>query len=96
MSRQLEQHVEDRSRRRHLAIVAAVEYELVEAVSYAGGQLHGFSVKLSGGDCLITLRLNLAGKEQISFVGGADLGSCLIKAVRLARADELKYRPSKF
>jgi hypothetical protein len=96
MSRQLEQHLEEVTKRRHLAVVAAVEYALVGSIERAGGELTGFSVKLAEGDCLLTLRVTLAGRSQVSFVGAEDLGSALIKAVNLGRHDKLKYRPSKF
>lgn len=96
MSRQLEQYQEQREAKRRKAILIAVEGGLGDALSHAGCVLLGFSVKLSGEDCLMTLRVLLAGREQISFVGGTDLGSCLIKCSRLARTDKLTFRDSKF
>ena len=96
MSRQLEAVQEARQKKHNSAVVAAVDYQLVEAVQRAGGVLLGFSVKLSGDDCLITLRVLLGGREQIAFVGGATLGLTLIKCVRLALSDKLSFRDSKF
>lgn len=96
MSRQLEAKQEQARTRRNRAIVAAVEFALSEAVERSGAVLTGFSVKTGPTDTLLTLRVVLAGRPQIAFVGGADLGSCLIKAVRLGKSDGLKYRASKF
>jgi hypothetical protein len=96
MSRQLEQGLEEKRRKRNKAIVAAVEYSLIEAVARSGAILEGFSVKLGPMGTLLTLRVQLAGRRQVAFVGGEDLGSCLIKAARLAGLDKLDYRASKF
>ena len=96
MSRQLEQAQEDRRDKRNKLILAAVEFALVDAIQRSGGELQGFSVKHSPSETLLTLRVNLAGRSQIAFVGGEDLGSCLIKAVRLGNSDKLNYRASKF
>lgn len=96
MSRQLEKVREERSGRRDAAIVKAVEYALVGAVAHSGGVLEGFSAKLSGGDCLLVLRVVLAGKKQITFVGAETLGDALLKAVRLGERDKLKYKPDRF
>ena len=96
MSRQLEEMSERRSVRRHLAIVKAVEFELERSVGAAGGDLQGFAFKNRGSDCLLILKVILAGKAQVAFVGGEDLGSCLIKAVREAKGDKLKWREDKY
>ena len=96
MSRLLEQLVEERSKKRQLKIVAAIEFELERSVQHAGAELVGFSVKLRPGECLLVLRVILAGRDQVAFVGAEDLGSCLIKAVHLARSDKLAWRADKY
>ena len=92
MSRQLEQAIEEKSARRHLAILKAVEYDLERSVAESGGHLTGLGVKLTGGDCLITLRANLGGEAKVSFVGAGDFGDALIKAVREIRSGKLRWR----
>lgn len=96
MSRQLEQEVENRSHKRHLAIVSAVEYGLTKGVERAGGQLTGLAVKYNGSDCLVVVKAILAGRSQVAFVGGEDLGTCLVKAAREAGTDKLKWRDDKY
>jgi len=96
MSRQLEQLQEEKSRRRHKAILLAVEGALETALSKTGYVLEGFSVNLSGGDCLITLRGFKESKRFVAFVGAGDLGSCLVKALREAGADRLAWRADKY
>ncbi len=96
MSRQLEQHKEDAARRRHEAIVRAIEFEMDSAISSSGHTLLGFSAKLSSGDCLITIRAVRGGSRQICFVGGSDLGSAIIKCVREGRVDKLNWREDRY
>lgn len=96
MTRQLEVATEERRAKRNRLIVAAVEYDLTRAVERSGAILLGFSVKLGPVDTLLTVRVELAGRPQVAFIGAADLGTCFIKAVGLAKRDKLEYRASKF
>lgn len=96
MSRQLEQVIEERSRKRGLLIVMAIEYGLAEAVQRAGGQPTGIAVKGILGDCLIVVKATFPGGPQVAFVGAEDFGSALIKCVRLAAADKLLWRADKY
>lgn len=96
MSRQLEQVREEKQRRRDNAILLALDGGLVESVSSAGGVLSGFSVSLRGGDCLITIKALLAGRPQIAFVGAEDLTSCVLKVVREAKSDRLRWRDDQY
>lgn len=96
MSRQLEQIVEERTARRNLALIKAVEFELVGSVEAAGTALTGFSVRLSEFSCLITLRGVRDGVLVVAFVGSDDLGSCMLKCVREARMDKLTWQKDKF
>lgn len=96
MSRQLEQHEEDRNNKRRKQIVSAVEYELVEAVGRAGAEFTGFSIRHNPVECLMVVKGVLAGKPQVAFVGAADMGGAIIKAVRLARMDKLVWKVDKW
>lgn len=96
MTRQLEQEREDRQKKRDNAVLLALEGGLAADVGHAGGELEGFSVRLNGGDCLITIRANVAGRRQICFVGAETLVDALLKSCREARQDKLKWRPDKY
>jgi len=79
-----------------VALVRALEYELEGSVAHAGAMLTGFSVKLGEGETLITLRAVLAGRNQIAFVGSGDLPSCLLKVIREAMGDKLRWKDDKY
>lgn len=78
------------------ALVRALEFELEGSVGHAGAVLTGFSVKLGDEEVLITLRGILAGRAQIAFVGGGDLPGCLLKVVREAMGDKLRWRDDRY
>lgn len=96
MSRQLEQASEERNRRRRKKIVEAVEYGLDSAIEHAGGELTGIAIKYNGGDVLLVVKVVLAGKQQVAFVGADDLGSGLVKVVREGFADRLRWREDRY
>ena len=96
MTRQLEQEWEDRKRREVNELAMLVDGGLEAAVAHAGGVLTGFSIRLNSGDCLMTMRVVLAGRRQIAFVGSDTLGNVLRKATREARKDGLTFRDDKY
>jgi hypothetical protein len=96
MTRQLEQELEDRGKRERDAVVQAVYGGLVDAISSTGRELQGFSAKLSGGDCLITLRAIGDEGAVVGFVGSEDLAACLRKVVREAHRGELRWRDDAY
>lgn len=96
MTRQLDAIHERRTKKRQLAIVAAVEYALQGAIEHSGAEYLGFAAKCMPGECLVTIKGILAGRAQVAFVGAEDLGGALIKAVRLGRSDKLKWKPDRY
>lgn len=96
MTRQLDQIQEERQARKYRALVKALEYDLEGSVGHAGGVLSGFSVRFGGYETLVTLRAVVAGRHQIAFVGSSSLVEALLKCVRLAKNDELKWRGDKY
>lgn len=96
MSRQLEQIVEERQAKRSKAIVECVEFGLEQAIHRAGAELVGLAVKFRPGECLVVVKVVLAGRQQVAFVGADDFGSALLKAVREARRDKLRWREDKY
>jgi hypothetical protein len=96
MTRQLEQSQEDTLRRRYQRLGRAVDGELDDALQADGYELLGFSCKLSGGDCLVTLRLENGVGRFIAFVGSSSLAEALIKATREAKSGGLDYRADRY
>lgn len=78
------------------AAALAIAGELEAAVSYAGAELTGFSMRLSEEETLMTLRVVLAGRRQVAFVASGTMAQCLAKAVRDAKSDKLRWKADKF
>lgn len=96
MTRQLEAKREQRQAKKDRALLIALEGGLEDDVARAGGVLTGFSARLAGVDCLLTVRATLAGKPQICFIGAESLVEAILKLGREARGDKLKWRVDKF
>lgn len=96
MSRQFDQFAEERQSKANMKLVAAIEFELSKAVEYAGGVLVGYSVRCGDGDSLVTLRVTLAGRKQVAFVGAETPADAIRKAVREGFKDKLAWRKDKY
>jgi len=96
MSRQLEQALEERAKKRRDSEYAAAHGGLVDAVSRAGGILQGMSVRWDGVSVLLTLRARFPAGGMVAFVGGEELGPALAKAMTEARTDALNWRVDKY
>ena len=96
MSRQLEQGREERQKREDNSVLLACESGLAAAVSRAGGELTGLGVRYSTMDVLITIKAVFPAGPQICFVGGETIGKALVKGMREAYLDRLKWRPDKY
>lgn len=96
MSRQLELAREQREEKRRIGILEAVEGGLEAAVSHAGGQFTGMAVKGGEGDCMLVIKAVMPAGPCVAFVGASDLGSALMKAVREARRDKLRWRADQY
>lgn len=96
MPHTLEQERQKLQEKRDNEILAAVDFELIGAIAHAGGVLTGFSVKFGASDVLVTLRVILAGRQQVSFVGAPTLGDSLRKCVVDAYHDELRWKADAF
>lgn len=66
------------------------------AISRAGGELLGMSVRYGKQDCLVTLRLRFPAGRFVCFVGGYSLAECLLKAYRDANNDRLKLKVDEY
>jgi hypothetical protein len=69
---------------------------LITAVKAGGRLLTGFSVKLNGYDCLMTLRATKGDIPEVAFVGAETLTALILKAAREARKDELHWRADQW
>jgi len=96
MSRQLEQQAEERSARRHQAILRAVEYEIERALHKDGYELTGLSFKIGPADCLAVVKATNGKGPQVCFVGSEDLGSALAKVVSESYRGRLRWKPDEF
>jgi hypothetical protein len=77
-------------------VLVAVFGGLERAVSRAGGDLAGFSIRLRGYEVLMTLRIDMPAGPMIAFVASDSLANVLTKAVRDAESDRLRLRPDQF
>lgn len=96
MSDGLSAAASEKALRRNVRIGRLADYGLVDAVSRAGGQLLGLSVKFGNGDVLVTLRVLMPKGRVIAFVGAETLGAALIKAARQANNDGLKWKDDRY
>ncbi len=96
MSRQLEQRMEDRNSNERKKLLLAVYGGLDSAVSQAGGNLTGLTIKFSGVDCLLVVKARFPAGPVVAFVGADDLAGCFIKATREAGSDALRWRADKY
>ena len=96
MSRQIDEQSESRVRREAMELDRCCTGGLEANVGRSGAELIGFSAKVSEYECLLTVRVILAGRRQISFVGSETLAGALRKLARSASKDELRFRQDKY
>ena len=96
MTRQLDKELEARFDRERTEVYRACSGGLADAVAEAGGLLQGLSAKLSGADCLLTVRAEFGPGRMVAFIGGEDLAACLRKAMREARSDSLRWKEDQY
>jgi hypothetical protein len=96
MTSALDASVEEKRAKQRLYVGKVCEGGLESAVSRMGGELRGFSVKMSGVDVLVTLRADFPAGRMIAFVGGSTLGNALAKAFRDGHSDALRWRVDKW
>lgn len=96
MSRQLEQANEERSKKFDRALKLAANGGLADAVERAGGELRGFSFKQDPWECLLTVRATFPAGKMVGFIGAPTLGGCLVKCLREAERDAVRWRADKW
>lgn len=96
MTRQLEQQMEERTKKRHAQVVKAVEYALEGAITRSGGEYLGFAYKHRQNDALLVIKAIFPAGPMVAFCGSEDLVGCLIKAVIQGNQDKLVWRQDKY
>lgn len=96
MSRQLEQIQEEREMRRQGALVKALEYGLAGTLEGQGITLIGFAVIYDAYECLMTLKADIGGTRKVAFVGGGSVAECVLRALRAAQADRLRWKEDEY
>lgn len=96
MSRQLEQVREEKQKKLDAAVLLSLEGGLVEAVGRAGGDLVGIAIHWRGDGWLAIVKVELAGRRQIAFVGAETLAKLFVKITREANRDKLSWRDDKY
>ena len=96
MSRQLEQEQETFETNRRRGLVKALEYSFVGSLEGQGIELIGFSIRYDAFNCLMTIKADIAGKRQVSFVGSDTIMNVLLKADHMARNCVLKWKDDQY
>ena len=96
MSRQKDTHREEREKARRLALIKAVEFNLVDALHNQGATLLGFAIRYEEFSCLMTLKVDINGVKCVSFVGSDTIMNCILKADSEAAGNRLKWRADKY
>lgn len=96
MTRHLDVKVEERETAKRDALVRALEFGIVGALSTQGIELMGLSIKYDAFNCLLTLKADVAGVRSVSFVGSDTMVNVLLKADSMAANEVLKWRPDQY
>ena len=95
MSQELEVFVQQ-NEKRLLKLGRLLDGGIEQSLLRTGAVLRGFTVKSSEYDCLVVVRVVLAGRVQVAFVGGSDFGHCMLKLADMAHRDAVRWKDDKF
>lgn len=96
MSRQLEQKQEERAAQRRLQLEKALEFELAGSIEASGYTFLGFTVRYRVDDAFIVLKATTGDKSYVSFIGSDTIANGLLKCVREAKQDTLRWKEDKY
>lgn len=96
MSRQNDINGEEREKARRVALVKALEFNMVAALQNQGATLLGFAIRYDEFSCLMTLKVDINGVRCVSFVGSDTIMNCILKADSEAAANRLKWKADKY
>lgn len=90
------QKYEAEAQRRRQRAGRCLDGGLENAISRAGGEFHGFSIKIGSVDYLMTLRATFPSGRCVAFVGGDSLLGVITKATNMGTNDALKWRADRY
>lgn len=96
MTRQNDQTGEEREKARRIALVKALEFNLVDALHNQGATLLGFAIRYDEFSCLMTLKVDINGVRCVAFIGSDTIMNCVLKADSEAAANRLKWKADKY
>ncbi len=96
MSRQNDVDGEEREKARRIALVKAVEFNLVDALYNQGATLRGFAIRYDEFSCLMTLKVDINGVRFVAFVGSDTIMNCILKADAEAAGNRLRWKADKY
>lgn len=96
MSRLNDLNGEERETARRVALIKALEFNLVDALHNQGATLLGFAIRYDEFSCLMTLKVDINGVKCVSFIGSDTIMNCLLKADSEAAGNRLKWRADKY
>lgn len=96
MSRQLDIKREERTEKKHKALIRALEFGLVGALESQGMELHGFTLRYDPFNVLITLRADIDGVRSVAHVGSDTIVNCILKAEMEAGRHTLRWNKCKY
>lgn len=96
MTSQADLKREERATRRRKALENALDYGLPGSIEAQGLVFMGFTVRWDSEDTLIVLKAIAGNEARVAFVGSDTLANCLLKCVRDAQNDRLRWQPDKY
>ena len=96
MTRQMEQDAEARWRKLTEKAGKALNGGLEGALSRAGYEFRGITIKWDGYEALAVIKVDAAGGSLVAFVGSSTMASVVEKAHREAVQGKLRFRPDQW
>lgn len=96
MSRQLEQKTEERTARKQVALVRALEFEMAGSLEAVGITMVGFAIKWDAWECLLTLKADIGGVRNVAFIGSDSPINAILKTVAATQNDRLRWKVDKY
>lgn len=96
MSRQLELKTETIAISKSLELQKALDYGLPGSIEANGFTFLGLTAYYRPEDCFIVLKVTTGVERLVSFVFAETLTDCVLKTVRMARSDTLRWKADKY
>lgn len=96
MSRQLDQQHEEKVTKRNLQVTNALDYGVAGSIESMGGELSNYTIYHDAFECMIVLKVKFGNRHRVAFVFSETVTSCILKCVRDAQHDRLKWKADKY